>query len=292
MQPVYTAGIRVLAIRGNHENAGSVNAWNSVFAGAYAMPGNGPSGELNVTFSFAQNNAFFVGLDQYSGHTHRVNQAWLDGQLGADARPHVFVLGHEPAFQAEHADCMDDYPVDRDAFWASVATAGGRTYFCGHDHFYDHARIDDGDGDPNNDLHQYIVGTAGAPFHTFDGVYAGINGDMTPLEQYCASAYGYVVIDIDDLHATLTWMERSSAGNYYAADVWSYTVHPVPYPGDLNCDGTINANDISPFVQLLSSSAAWQAAHPDCPIANGDINDDGVVSYADINPFVNLLRGS
>lgn len=291
MQPVYAAGIRVLAVRGNHDNTGSVAAWNSVFSGFYAMPGNGPPGEGNVTFALAQHNALFIGLDQYGGHPHRVNQPWLDGQLAANTRPHVFVMGHEPAFKAEHGDCLDDYPVARDTFWTSIAAAGGRTYFCGHDHLYDHARIDDGNGDPNDDLHQYIVGTAGAPPHVFDGVYDGVNDGMIPVEEYYASAYGYLVVDVDDLQVTMTWMERSGAGTYSAADVWSYAARPVPQPGDLDCSGTVTANDISPFVQLLGNSAVWQAAHPGCPVANGDVNGDGVISYADINPFVALLRG-
>jgi hypothetical protein len=292
LQPVYDAGIRVLAVRGNHEDAGSVTAWNSVFVDTYAMPGNGPAGEVNVTYSWAQNNAFFVGVDQYSGHPHRVDQLWLDGQLAANTRPHVFVFGHEPAFRAGHEECQDNYPADRDVLWASVAAAGGQTYLCGHDHFFDHARIDDGDGDPNNDLHQYIVGTAGAPLTDFDGVYGGLNSGMTPVEQYYVSTYGYLVVDIDRLHVTITWKQRISAGVYAAADVWSYAARPAPYAGDLNCDGVISYADINPFVAVLGDSAAWQAANPGCPIANGDINDDGVLSYADINPFVILLRDS
>ena len=143
MQPVYDAGIQVLAVRGNHENQGNVSAWNAVFTGPYAIPGNGPPGEINVTYSLVHQTALIAGLDEYSGHTHRVNQAWLDGQFATNTRPHVFVFGHEPAFKADHTDCLDDYPADRDIFWASLADAGGRTYFCGHDHFYDHARIDD-----------------------------------------------------------------------------------------------------------------------------------------------------
>jgi len=40
--------------------------------------------------------------------------------------------------------------------------SGARAYLCGHDHGYAHARIDDGDGDYSNDVHQFVVGTAGA----------------------------------------------------------------------------------------------------------------------------------
>jgi len=161
MQPVYAAGIGVYTIRGNHD-AGSVTAWNNVFTGAYALPGNGPAGEQNFTYSVSHKNALVLGLDQYVT-SHRVNQPWVDAQLATNSSPHVFAFGHDPAFEAQHGDCLDSYPANRDAFWQSLADAGARAYFAGHDHFYDHARVNDGNGDLDDDLHQYIVGTAGAP---------------------------------------------------------------------------------------------------------------------------------
>lgn len=54
MSPVYDAGIGVYPVRGNHD-AGSTDskiAWDNVFTGQYALPGNGPAGEENITFSF------------------------------------------------------------------------------------------------------------------------------------------------------------------------------------------------------------------------------------------------
>jgi hypothetical protein len=291
MQPVYDAGVTVLPVRGNHENTGSVLAWNTVFSGAYAMPDNGPAGEVNVTFALAHRNVLAVGLDQYSGHTHRVSQAWLDEQLAANTRPHVFAFGHEPAFQAYHTDCLDDYPTARNAFWLSLANAGARTYFCGHDHFYDHARIDDQDGEPDNDLHQLIVGAAGAPFHAFDGFYDGSNGGYVPWQQYHVAQYGYVVIVIDGLQVELTWVQRIGSGNYVDMETWGYLVTPEPNTGDVNCDGLVNFGDVNPFIFVLTDLPAWQANYPGCPDANGDINGDGSIGFGDINPFVALLSG-
>ena len=96
-------------------------------------------------------------LDEYAGIAHQrvhyVNQAWLESQLEGNVKPHVFAFGHEPAFRALHYDCLDMHPDRRDAFWNSLKAAGSRAYFCGHDHFYDHARVDDGDGNPNNAVH-------------------------------------------------------------------------------------------------------------------------------------------
>ena len=61
------------------------------------------------------------------------------------------------------------------------------------------------------------------------------------------------------------------------------------HPGDLNCDGALNFNDINPFVLALSDPAGYGQRYPDCNILNGDINGDGRVDFADINPFVALL---
>jgi hypothetical protein len=66
------------------------------------------------------------------------------------------------------------------------------------------------------------------------------------------------------------------------------TLTPAP-KGDLNCSGTVDFNDINPFVQALSDPAGWQATYPGCALTNGDLNCDGHVNFLDINPFVALL---
>jgi hypothetical protein len=288
MQPVYEAGIRVLAVRGNHEATASADAWNAIFVGPYAMPANGPEGEANLTYSLAYRNAFVAGLDLYSSELHRLNQTWLDDQLRGNTRPHVFVFGHEPAFKAGHEDCLDADPAERDAFWAGIAGAGGRAYLCGHDHFYDHARIDNLDGNPDNDLHQLIVGTGGAPLVEFEG-YEGNNSGMVPCQQHYASANGYVAVDIDGLQVTLTWIERIAAKDFAAMEIWSYTA--APKPGDLNCDGGLDISDAAAFVLALIDPVAYGAAHPGCNRLLADITRDGAVDGRDISPFVSLLIG-
>jgi hypothetical protein len=62
-------------------------------------------------------------------------------------------------------------------------------------------------------------------------------------------------------------------------------------PGDLNCDGLINAFDIDPFVLALTDPAAYAAQYPDCDYMLADINGDGLVNAFDIDPFVVLLTG-
>jgi len=59
--------------------------------------------------------------------------------------------------------------------------------------------------------------------------------------------------------------------------------------GDLNCDGTVDVNDVDPFVLLMADPQLWQRRHPRCLALNGDINNDGVADFGDINPFIKLL---
>jgi predicted phosphodiesterase len=241
VSPLSAAGVGVYAVRGNHEDdaSDSIAAWNGAFTGSRALPANGPSGEANLTYSFTYNNALFIGMDDYV-NIHRVNQAWLDQQLASNALPHVFVFGHEPAFQVFHTDCLGSYPADRDAFWAALGAAHSRVYFCGHDHFFDLARVDDGDGNAGNDLYQCAVGTGGSShFMTYNG-YRGTNDGYAPTGLFHEDPYGYVLVEIDgagkfDLHVTLNFRQRaydSASGTYsYVATPDSVSYRAVSAPG-------------------------------------------------------------
>lgn len=197
MQPVYDAGIKVYPVRGNHDQHDeySKDVWDTVFSGPYANPDNGPPGEENITFSFKHKNAFIVGLDLYGngGHTF-TNLPWLDEQFVSSDQPHVFVFAHVAAFCVRNVSLGYYSRTRRDRLWESMAAEGGRTYFVAHDHFYNHARIDDGDGDPNNDLHQYVVATAGAGLYDWDGLYDGVNSYWTPQLIYHEKNYGYLLV--------------------------------------------------------------------------------------------------
>jgi hypothetical protein len=65
----------------------------------------------------------------------------------------------------------------------------------------------------------------------------------------------------------------------------------LPVPGDLNCDGSINAFDIDPFVLALTDPDGYELAYPDCNRMNADCNGDGEVNAFDIDPFVLILTG-
>jgi len=60
-------------------------------------------------------------------------------------------------------------------------------------------------------------------------------------------------------------------------------------PGDLNCDGVVNFDDIDAFVLALGGPAGYGAVFPDCDVTLADLNEDGAVNFDDIDPFVAAL---
>jgi len=238
MRPVYDAGIKVYAVRGNHDvgSPAGTTAWKNVFSGVAALPQNGPAGELSLTYSVAHKNVFVLALDQYVS-SMRVNQPWVDAQLAANTLPHVVAFGHVPAFKVDHSDCLDDYATQRNTFWQSLKNAGCKIYACGHDHFYDHSVIDDLDGDPDNNIHQYLVGTAGAPLRSWSPPYNGNNSGMTVEQWHYSEQYGYVLVDVqDDENMRPVWYGRDPVSGDY-----------MPALGSADLDGNhfVDINDLA-----------------------------------------------
>ena len=54
-------------------------------------------------------------------------------------------------------------------------------------------------------------------------------------------------------------------------------------PCDMNCDGSIDAFDIEPFLDLL-----FGPGEP-CASCTGDVNGDGTIDAFDIEPFLECL---
>ena len=73
--------------------------------------------------------------------------------------------------------------------------------------------------------------------------------------------------------------------------MWSTGGVPPACPGDLNCDGAVNALDIEPFLVALFDPEQYPVEYPNCDINNGDINGDGSIDALDIEPFLVLLFG-
>ena len=59
---------------------------------------------------------------------------------------------------------------------------------------------------------------------------------------------------------------------------------------DANCDGTVDALDIEPFLLAMNDLVAYAQQYPYCDyLCNTDINGDGFVDSLDIEPFLDCL---
>jgi hypothetical protein len=72
-------------------------------------------------------------------------------------------------------------------------------------------------------------------------------------------------------------------------DMGAYEYIRVPVPGDLNCDGSVDFNDIDPFIVALISRDDYESQYPACDYFNGDIDGNGPVDSDDIDGFVECL---
>lgn len=77
-------------------------------------------------------------------------------------------------------------------------------------------------------------------------------------------------------------------GLFYAQE--HFYVQVLGTPGDMNCDGEVDFDDINPFVLALIDRGQYELQYPDCNWHNADTSRDGKVDFNDINPFVMLLR--
>jgi 3',5'-cyclic AMP phosphodiesterase CpdA len=245
MAPIYSAGIAVYPIRGNHETAGGTTAWKNAFPD---VPQNGPTtpaSEVGLTYSVTHNNALFIGFDEYV-RSHRVNQAYLDGLLNAPDRPaHVFVFGHEPAFSASHTDTLASDATNRDIFWNSLGGAGVSMYFCGHDHFYARSAIEDANGNP---VQQLIVGAGGAPFH----IYGGYSDPKVQPIYNDDDHYGYLLVSVEGLAVNVQYKAQLNVAQpnvFTTVDQFAYGT----MAGDVDGDGHVDVVDLLYLVDAFGS---------------------------------------
>jgi len=151
---------------GNHEldNAeGSDMKWiRNEFHSLPYIVNKGPVNCEETTYSFDYQNAHFVVLNEYYNGASDTGTdgdivpellEWLKNDLDKNAKPFVFVFGHEPAFcmpdeywksARHHKDSLDKYPGNRDAFWSLLEDKSVIAYICGHTHRYSHSRHNDG----------------------------------------------------------------------------------------------------------------------------------------------------
>ncbi|MDP2990957.1 MAG: fibronectin type III domain-containing protein, partial [Kiritimatiellota bacterium] len=164
---------------------------------------------------------------------HKINQTWLDAQLSANTQPHVFVFGHEPAFQAHASStCLSTNLLDRNLFWDSIGNANTRAYITGHSHVYGRCLASISNGPA---LRQIIAGTGGAVLEWWwNGEYdepAGSGALIVP-ETNCtpANTYGYSIVRVSGNHVEMIYKSTSITNltTWTTNDVFAYTIAATP----------------------------------------------------------------
>lgn len=224
LDTLYANGIKVYACRGNND-VYSEETWKILFSGKYTLPDNGPEDEKYYTYSFEYDDFLFLSLDQYTEY-NKINQEWLEEKLKYNKKPFVFAASHEPAFKVFHTG-LSAYPDERNNFWQSLADNNGKIYFCGHDHFYDHSVMLDGDNISDNDVHQIIVGTGGGGFHP-ESDYNGDNGSWEPTKIFHENSFGYVLVEVDNKSIKTIWKHRVDQFSFAdSGDSYNYLVTSI-----------------------------------------------------------------
>lgn len=283
--PVYSARIPVYPMRGNHDIRGDSNGSIYISVFGATVPANGPTGEVGLTYSFAHNNALFIGLDQYK-NPHQVNQPWLDSQLASNRYAHIFVFGHEPAVQVDEVECLAVENTARDLFLKSITEAGCRMYLCAHDHFYNRARLM-----PRNGISimQVVSGAGGAPFETnWDGIYGEAYGEQAMGSNcyYSTLTNGYVLVTVSNFNIKMEWKGSTNLTTWQTYDTYAYQItnpavrNMTDYDGDSRADLAIYSEDQTALLIAMSSRnyACWlsRLGGEKIIVVPGDYDGDGI----------------
>lgn len=119
----------------------------------------GPKGTESTTYSFDWADTHFVVLNQYydgvndwglEGDVVPELLEWLEADLAATSKPHIFVFGHEPLLPMpdmdngrirHQGDSLDEHPESAFAFHQVMLKHGVDAYVCGHTHNTSYAQI-------------------------------------------------------------------------------------------------------------------------------------------------------
>ena len=89
---------------------------------------------------------------------------------------------------------------------------------------------------------------------------------------------------------TVSAVAIAADGKVLVSNTATLTAYVGPVPGDMNCDGVVNASDVDPFVVALADPGRYARRYPGCDRALADVNGDGSVNAFDIAAFLKLLR--
>ena len=148
----------------------------------------------------------------------------------------------------------------------------------------------------NTDFDPYVHTTVEASGDGSEWIVAWSNGDAAVTDNaWTQHAYDISAAADGSATAYVRWGYEIDAGAYpYSGwnldDVEIWGVMPLTAaPGDLDCDGDVDFDDIDPFVLALSGQEPYEVAYPGCIWLHADCNGDGDVGFDDIDSFVALL---
>ncbi len=112
----------------------------------------GPETSKETMFSFDYGNSHFVIINEYydgvadTGSWGDIDDdiyQWLTDDFAKTKQKYIFVSGHEPAFpqpdmdsgrMRHEYDSLNEFPKNRDRFWALLKENNVVAYLCGHTH--------------------------------------------------------------------------------------------------------------------------------------------------------------
>jgi len=148
-------------VLGNHdpESPSSMEYLREYSATVPKVVNSGPAGCETTTYSFDWANSHFVVLNQYydgikdwslEGALVPELMEWLEADLAANTKEHVFVFGHEPLVPMpdmdngrirHQGDSLDEDPETAFAFHQLLRKHEVDAYVCGHTHNTSYAKI-------------------------------------------------------------------------------------------------------------------------------------------------------
>lgn len=91
------------------------------------------------------------------------------------------------------------------------------------------------------------------------------------------------------LHVLYDLSTQFSVFNYYSNAELLEACSDLIVEGDMNCDGSMDARDIGPFVEAILDPSAYLGRFPFCSVGNGDTTGDEVTDADDVSGFVTCL---
>ncbi len=180
----------LLVTPGNHDVQGNRWATDLLVEAFPELPANGPAGFERRAYAVDYRGVRFISIDSESyGGAHRLGDqqlGWLEAQLRDNPNRYTIVFSHDPAYPVgpHVGSSLDAYPQDRDRLWQLLRDYRVSAYIAGHEHLYNHQRIDGVD--------QIVAGTSGS------AIYGGYGGEF----------YHYLVGEVGADGITITVYDR------------------------------------------------------------------------------------